>query len=139
MVERRASPMVLKSLKHHDPVYIVSKLFSFGSSGSSKKIHNSVVKVQTRSQLETSKELEWQRRAFPRFKLHMSLIELQTGWEVMCLETVGVGESLHLLPSVIYLPVICMESIICCEGMVYDENASGRAGAAGHWAMNRRP
>lgn len=64
--------MVLKSLKHHDPVYIVSKLFSFGSSGSSKKIHNSVVKVQTRSQLETSEELEWQRRPFPRFKLHVT-------------------------------------------------------------------
>lgn len=109
MVESRASPMFLKSLKHDDPVDIVSKLFSFGSSGSSKKIHNCVVKVQTRPQLETSEEPEWRRRPFPRFKLHMSLIELQTGWEAMCLDTLegGVAPSSAFL----YLPTYHLHGI----------------------------
>lgn len=36
----------------------------------------------------------------PLLKLHMSLIELQTGWEEMCRETLeGGGVPLHILSS----------------------------------------
>lgn len=67
-----------------------------------------------------------------------SLIELQTGWEAMCLET-REGVSLHILSSFIHLPIIWMEFIICCKGVAYYKSASGRAGAAGSLGMNGRP
>lgn len=48
----------------------------------------------------------------------------------------GGSRSIFCLPLSTYLSSAWNPSSVA---RVYDENASGRAGAAGHWGMNGRP
>lgn len=72
----------------------------------------------------------------------MSLIELQTGWDEMHLETSEeVVSPSFSYPSIVSLPlsISWVEFIIYWEGAAHYKNAGGRAGAATSLGMNERP
>lgn len=68
MVKSQTSTVLLKSklaLKHEYPVYVVLKMFPFGSSEPEKKIHNFCGQSSKPSPAGTSEEQEWHNIQFP--------------------------------------------------------------------------